>query len=33
MATGNILAEGNIDKVSIVTLLVDLGSCAANTTR
>jgi hypothetical protein len=32
MATGNILAEGNIDRVSVVTQLVDLGSCAANTT-
>lgn len=32
MATGNILAEGNIDKMSIVTVQVDPGSCAANTT-
>jgi hypothetical protein len=32
MATGNILAEGNIDKVVIVTRAIDISSLAANTT-
>lgn len=32
MATGNILAEGNVDKAYIVTLTVDVGGVAANNT-